>query len=703
MAANNQNFRVKYGLDVTENLNVTGDLTVNGAIQLSNSVTIENLTVTGNAEITAALSTQNTSLVFSDGLTLSDPPGSNVSVTVNRGSSANVELSWNEVNDRWEFTNDGSSRYPLKTYDDNYSFTFDNSVTDTDSDPGDNTIIFNSANNAAANVIAVDNKIVGGANVAAFLATLDDGNSDPAGTIVIKDIDDTTKTQSFTYSTVVANTGFVQFTGVSCIETANVAYANGNTLALNFIRYGDKGQKGEKGQKGQKGELGQKGEQINSASFDDGTNTTTFTNSDASTFNIVGLKGQKGEKGQKGQKGELGQKGDKGDTALTGNTVVTAFAESNTSFGTHNAIMNGNFEYWQRGTSIDNVFSNDDFAINSDTEYVCDRWKLISDGNNIVDLGRETTNTPTYTHGKEQYAFRFDVETTGSKFGIIQYIERQNCQDIIEAGVATLSFKAKTSDATTIDNVKAAIISWYGGTNGLSNDPISAWNADATNPTLNTNFNYENSPVNLNISDSEFTDVTITASFADPSPSTIQNLAVMIWCDISDANVGDFLYISNVQLEKGSVATPFVRPDPALKAVQMQRYYAKTDADIDMQLICAAAADSVFGGAVFTNAIMPNVRGSTARWIRKGSGTGTRNTTFVLDIVPDNNSHLGRSGGYTVNSFAVGQASPEGISRLRYNMSYGHTKTVVSGGNRVNQVSDGGSHPYGKIEWLGEL
>jgi hypothetical protein len=105
MAANNQNFRVKYGLDVTENLNVTGDLTVNGAIQLSNSVTIENLTVTGNAEITAALSTQNTSLVFSDGLTLSDPPGSNVSVTVNRGSSANVELSWNEVNDRWAIKN----------------------------------------------------------------------------------------------------------------------------------------------------------------------------------------------------------------------------------------------------------------------------------------------------------------------------------------------------------------------------------------------------------------------------------------------------------------------------------------------------------------------------------------------------------------------------------------------------------------------
>ena len=50
-----------------------------------------------------------------------------------------------------------------------------------------------------------------------------------------------------------------------------------------------------------------------------------------------------------------------------------------------------------------------------------------------------------------------DVETADKKFGIAQKIEQKNCVDLIGQEV-TLSFKAKVSATTNLDNVKCAII-----------------------------------------------------------------------------------------------------------------------------------------------------------------------------------------------------------------------------------------------------
>ena len=86
---------------------------------------------------------------------------------------------------------------------------------------------------------------------------------------------------------------------------------------------GEKGQKGQTGATGATGDKGQKGERVSSGSFDDGTNTTTFTNSDTSTFDVVGLKGQKGTTGDTGATGAKGQKGQKGEVGATGDTGAT--------------------------------------------------------------------------------------------------------------------------------------------------------------------------------------------------------------------------------------------------------------------------------------------------------------------------------------------------------------------------------------------
>ena len=98
-----------------------------------------------------------------------------------------------------------------------------------------------------------------------------------------------------------------------------------------------------------------------------------------------------------------------------------------------NYLINGAFAIGQRGTS----FTSTDSANNDDT-YVLDRWYILSDGNDIIDVSQETTTIP--TNGK--YAIALDVETANKKFGIAQIIEGKNCVGLI-GDTITFSFKAK--------------------------------------------------------------------------------------------------------------------------------------------------------------------------------------------------------------------------------------------------------------------
>lgn len=85
--------------------NVSGSYTINTELVTING----NLVVTGNS---TSINTTDTS-IWDNIITLNGNLASNVSPTldaaieVNRGSSANVELRWNETVDAWQITNDG--------------------------------------------------------------------------------------------------------------------------------------------------------------------------------------------------------------------------------------------------------------------------------------------------------------------------------------------------------------------------------------------------------------------------------------------------------------------------------------------------------------------------------------------------------------------------------------------------------------------
>ena len=221
-----------------------------------------------------------------------------------------------------------------------------------------------------------------------------------------------------------------------------------------------------------------------------------------------------------------------------------------------NRLLNGSFNVAQRGTSFVSGANNDD-------TYNLDRWYVLSDGNDAVDI-TQTTTVPTGA----KYSIGLDVETVNKKFGIAQIIENVNCYDAI-GGNVTLSFQAKVSATTKLDNVKCAIVAWSGTADTVTSDIISAWGAEGTNPTLIANATYENTPANLNVTTSWAT-YSVTANVDTASTA---NIIVFIWSDVTDTTLGDFLYITNAQLEIGTSATPFERRMYGTEFSLCQRYY----------------------------------------------------------------------------------------------------------------------------------
>lgn len=111
-------------LTASGNVIVEGDLTVNGTTTTVNSNTVN---------IGDAVLTLNSDEVGT--------PSQNSGIEVERGTSANVELVWDEGDGRWQFTNDGATHVniPVPSEYDNYtSFTVTDGSTSTDITSGNN-------------------------------------------------------------------------------------------------------------------------------------------------------------------------------------------------------------------------------------------------------------------------------------------------------------------------------------------------------------------------------------------------------------------------------------------------------------------------------------------------------------------------------------------------------------------------------------
>jgi hypothetical protein len=242
---------------------------------------------------------------------------------------------------------------------------------------------------------------------------------------------------------------------------------------------------------------------------------------------------------------------------VVGEIVSAADANQYFSRGSRNMLINGDFRVAQRGTSFVAGANNDD-------TYNLDRWTLLSDGNDIVDVTQSTT-APT----AGLYSIGLDVETVNKKFGIIQFVEQRNIVGAL-GQVVTLSFQARIS-GTSISNVKAVVLAWSGTADTVTSDVVSAWGADGVTPTFATNWTAENTPSNLGVTSSWAT-YRLQATI---DTANTKNLAVFIWCDDTTTTLGDFLYLTDIQLEIGAVASPFERRSYGEELDLCYRYYMR--------------------------------------------------------------------------------------------------------------------------------
>jgi len=258
------------------------------------------------------------------------------------------------------------------------------------------------------------------------------------------------------------------------------------------------------------------------------------------------------------------------DLSGTLNTLSGAASTVNKNY-----LINGGFAVAQRGTSFTSGANNDD-------AYTLDRWYILSDGNDAIDVTQETTTVPT----NGEFAIALDVETVNKKFGIATIIENKDVIGLV-GNTVTFSFKAKVSATTKLDNVKAAIVAWSGTADTVTSDIISAWGAEGTNPTLIANATYENTPANLSLTTS-YASYSITAAV---DTASTQNIILFIWSDVTDTTLGDFLYIAESKLELGSIATPFEYAGGTFQGelAACQRYFQKIGGESNMAMATGGA------------------------------------------------------------------------------------------------------------------
>ena len=119
---------ITYGsgtIDVdTTVVRTTGAQTIAGAKTFSNDAVFNgNLTVNGTQTVvnTETLTVDDNIIILNNNE--AGTPSQNAGIEVERGTSTNVQLRFNETDDQWQFTNDGTNYYALETFVDEVNLT----------------------------------------------------------------------------------------------------------------------------------------------------------------------------------------------------------------------------------------------------------------------------------------------------------------------------------------------------------------------------------------------------------------------------------------------------------------------------------------------------------------------------------------------------------------------------------------------------
>ena len=242
------------------------------------------------------------------------------------------------------------------------------------------------------------------------------------------------------------------------------------------------------------------------------------------------------------------------------------YVATRSNYGFKNHIINGGFDVWQRGTgrTYSNAYTTADrFAPGQHQDAGYERVEVSGGGPNA------------------KYAMRVTSSSTseagaGTRMALGQMIEHAN--SIHTAGKAvTLSFWIKFSAASIA---------------GAGVFQVQIWEFDSINPSFGITGPARNPTINLTNGSlpTSWTKYTVTATTA----STAKTLAFRCNFDglFNTTNNSDFSYdITELQIEEGSVATPFEQRPIGLELSLCQRYYEVALSD---QRVWGAAGNTTY-------------------------------------------------------------------------------------------------------------
>lgn len=239
--------------------------------------------------------------------------------------------------------------------------------------------------------------------------------------------------------------------------------------------------------------------------------------------------------------------------------------------GTRNRIINGDMRINQRNA-----------AVTTDTAYSVDRWALNISSTGAVSLAGNTGIVPAgFTNALFLDVTTADTSIAAGEFlGIIQPVEGFNVADLAygtaSAKTATLSFWIRSTTTGTY------CVSFVNSTNNRSY--VATYTISAANT-----WEYKTVTVPGDTSGTWLTNngIGLTVRFAFAAGTTYQTtagswqagnfLATSAQTNLLALNTND-AYITGVQLEAGTVATPFEQRSYGQELALCQRYYEKTSA-----------------------------------------------------------------------------------------------------------------------------
>jgi hypothetical protein len=99
----------------------SGQISIGQAVGTTSDVTFNNMIVSGNLTVSGTTTSINTETInLADNIIVlnsneAGTPSQNAGIEIERGTSTNVQLRWNETDDKWQFTNDGSTYADILT------------------------------------------------------------------------------------------------------------------------------------------------------------------------------------------------------------------------------------------------------------------------------------------------------------------------------------------------------------------------------------------------------------------------------------------------------------------------------------------------------------------------------------------------------------------------------------------------------------